>query len=284
MTELSGYQPKEVSQDQDTFTIQLNSGVSVEARRLNEAVTAVDVRALFPEEQMHLIEAAAQKIAISAEFNGGDVDTSDEAPDFTTAYDVITGEQIEGNLPYLWNTYNGAVREIVSNVAGQEVFADQDRAFGINVNIMTLATQKDGYEKHIDSNQWTGLLAVTDINEGDGGELLHFSADDKDKLLSKTLIRKGFLYVFEGHKYHHKVERLSDDAKTPWRITVPMDYDSNQWTTNRPSNMSIIHGKKSTPDSGGMPPSSNGIAARTGNVIEFVPSKPDTSPNAHKTA
>ncbi len=212
---------------------------ALEMVRLNEAVTAVNVESLMPSDWQQKIGNVVKEYGKLVTLKGGVVSTSMEPRTFTTVYTVVKGQDIEANLPWLWRLYQGPFRELVSQVARQEVEVDPDKKFSANINTLTKGTQKDGYELHTDINHWTGLLAVTTMHEGDGGELIHVLPDGTRK---ETRIQAGLLYIFDGRNHPHKVNLLKEEGSADIRITVPMDYVLKGVKVERPKDMEAIFG------------------------------------------
>lgn len=211
----------------------------LEMIRLNEVVTSVNVESLMPLDWQEQVASVVADCGRLVTLPGGKVSTSLEDPGFTTVYRVAKGHDIEDHLPWLWELYQGRFRELVSQVAGQRVVIDKDKKFGANINEITLREQKDGYELHTDINPLTGLLAVTTMHEGDGGELIHVLPDGTR---AETRVKAGWLYIFDGRNHPHKVNLLNPAGSAKTRITVPMDYVFPGWDAKRPGDMEAIFG------------------------------------------
>lgn len=211
----------------------------LEMVRLNEAVTSVNVESLMPPDWQQQIGNVVKEYGKLVTLQGGKVSTSMETDTFTTVYTVVKGQDIESTLPWLWELYRGQFRELVSKVAGQEVVVDADKKFGANINTLTKNTQQDGYELHTDINHWTALLAVTTMNEGDGGELIHVLPDETRR---ETRIQAGLLYIFDGRNHPHKVNLLNPQGSSDTRITVPLDYVLKGVKVERPPDLQAIFG------------------------------------------
>lgn len=192
-----------------------------ELKELNAVVTTTNVKGLMPIDWQQQIDEVVRNYGKLVVLQGGKVSTSLEPPSFATVYTVVKGIDIEDRLPWLMDLYQGPFREMVSKVAGREVVVDGDKKFGVNINHLSLDTQKDGYELHTDINHWTALLAASTMKEGDGGELVHLLPD---KTSVATRICEGWLYIFDGRTHPHKVELLNPKGHSRTRITVPMDY------------------------------------------------------------
>jgi len=214
---------------------------NLEIKRLNEAVWAVNVEHLMPADWKEQINEVVANCSRSVTLVGGEVETSLEDPDFTTFYRVVKGdeEDIENRLPWLWILYQGTFRELVSHVAGHEVIVDPEKEFSVNINQLDRDDQIDGYELHTDTNPWTAMLAVTTMHEGDGGELIHKLPDGT---IRETRIKAGYLYLFDGRNYPHKVYLLNPEGNAKTRTTVPMDYVFPGWNQKRPPKMKKIFG------------------------------------------
>lgn len=206
---------------------------------MNTVVTAANVVPLMPPDWQPQICEVARTNGKLVYFRGGAVSTSLEGEEFVTGYTVVTGPQIELDLPWLWQLYHGSFRKLVSLVTGQEVVVDPDKKFSANINMITLATQRHGYELHTDINPVTGLLPVSTMKKGDGGELLHMLPDGR---MVVTRIKAGWFLIFDGRNHPHKVNPLNPQGGSDTRITVPMDYVFPGWDPKRPGDMDVIFG------------------------------------------
>lgn len=214
--------------------------LGLEMVRLNEAVTAVNVESLMPPDWQHQVHEVVKASGKLVTLQGGAVSTSMETAGFTTVYTVVKGQDIERNLPWLWKLYQEPFRKLVSQVADHEVEVDPHKKFSANINTIHRDSQKDGYELHTDVNPWTGLLAVTTMHKGDGGELIHVLPDGTRR---ETSIQAGWLYIFDGRNHPHKVNLLNPEGSANIRITVPMDYIVRGEKVERPADLDAIFGK-----------------------------------------
>lgn len=210
-----------------------------EIKRLNEAVATVNVSRLLPSKWRQQIDMVVKSFGRLVKLPGGKVSTSLEPSSFITVYKVVKGEDIEENLPWLTNLWQGPFREMASEVAGQEVVVDRDKKFGININNLSLDTQRDGYELHTDKNHWTVMLARDTMRKGDGGELIHVLSDGRRLA---TRIRAGWVYIFDGLNHPHKVELLNPEGRARTRTTVPMDYILKGSTVERTEDFNALFG------------------------------------------
>jgi len=80
-------------------------------------------------------------------------------------YSVIDGHQIRDQLPEVWDLYAGPVRDLVSEIATEEMFPLDNVRAGVNVNVMPPGRSE--YRWHYDR---TPLTAVLYLNEVEGGE------------------------------------------------------------------------------------------------------------------
>lgn len=212
---------------------------SLEIRRLSDVVTAVNVESLMPPDWRQQIDNVVKSCGRLVTLQGGKVSTSLEDSSFTTVYTVVKGIDMEDHLPWLWELYQDSFRGMVSQVAEQEVVVDADKKFGVNINHLSLDTQRDGYELHTDVNHWTALLAASTMDEGDGGELIHVFPNGER---TATRIKKGWLYIFDGRTHPHKVELLNPQGHSRTRTTVPMDYILKGSEVERPADLNAIFG------------------------------------------
>lgn len=215
---------------------------SLEMKRLNEVVTAVNVECLMPPDWRQQIDNVVMSCGRLVTLQGGKVSTSLEDSSFTTVYTVVKGIDMENHLPWLWELYQGSFLGMVAHVAGQKVEVDGDKKFGVNINQLRLDTQRDGYELHTDVNHWTALLAASTMDEGDGGELIHVFPNGER---TATKIKKGWLYIFNGRDHPHKVELLNPKGHSCTRTTVPMDYIIEGSNVERPPDLDAIFGNDS---------------------------------------
>lgn len=80
-------------------------------------------------------------------------------------YSVIEGNEIKDQLPQIWDLYTSRVRDLMSQLCGEEVFPLDNIRAGVNVNIM--APGRSEYRWHYDR---TPATAVIYLNEVEGGE------------------------------------------------------------------------------------------------------------------
>lgn len=80
-------------------------------------------------------------------------------------YSVIDGHQIRDQLPEVWDLYAGPVRDLVSEVATEEMYPLNNVRAGVNVNVMPPGRSE--YRWHYDR---TPMTAVLYLNEVEGGE------------------------------------------------------------------------------------------------------------------
>lgn len=228
----------------------------IEIVQANPAVFVADVRPLMPSDWADQIDEVVRDYGKYSEFRGKSLETSLEPETFITAYRVVNGEIIVGKglLPWLVDLWGKDFCGMVSRAAESEVEPDDDKKFGININTLTIDTQKHGYETHTDANHWTALLARDTMGEQDGGELEHIvggtilrgdNGEFKQVVGGTTFatrVKMGFLYMFNGNEHPHKVRLLKPEGHSPRRTTIPMDYIFRGQSVERSERFDVLFG------------------------------------------
>jgi hypothetical protein len=194
-------------------------------------VAAVDMQESLPDDWKRQILTTVTDKATHYDLPGGAVSTSRAPSDYVTSYEVVIGDVIEEVLPWLMKLYRGQFLEIVEHVSGEILLPSHNVRAGININTIWKATQRDGYENHLDSNPWTGLLAVDSMKIEDGGELVFTHANEHKEPLR---VQAGYLYVFNGRQHLHEVLPL---LKARRRSTVPMNFWTPGEEASRPADL-----------------------------------------------
>jgi hypothetical protein len=152
-------------------------------------------------------------------------------------YDVVTGEVIREELPWLWHLYVTKLTEFATETTGTPMKPSKFPKSAINVNI--LSGTRARYEWHVDSNSLTGLIFVTDHPHGDGGEL----AFDVDGVKMAIPPRSGEMLIFDATEMPHAVFPLTRETK---RLTIPMNFyylDEDEEATRPPDLDRYLYGE-----------------------------------------
>jgi hypothetical protein len=195
---------------------------------INPFAKAVDMRPLlnehYPGWQSTVVEVA--KGAAQKEIKGGSVATSMEPGDHVTYYQPTNGEAIQKELPWFFDLFNREIRHLAARATGDNsLYLGKDYASSLNINYLT----EGDYEKHIDRNPITALLALETLEHGEGGELiLHERRDPQTNrpVGDSHALRPiaGLVYIFDGFTHPHEVTELT--RKKP-RLVAAGDYYNN---------------------------------------------------------
>lgn len=202
---------------------------------IDGAVWSVDIREMMPSSWKEQIDKTVEKHAKHSNLEGGAVSTSLAPKDYVTSYDVVTGDAIEVEMPWLMDLFRGRLRQLTEQLAGRLLVPSENVRAGVNINTMDRATQKSGYELHTDSNPWTVLLARHTMHDGDGGELVFKrSPEEKDVEIGRVQIQEGHVYIFDGQTHPHQVLILTGANR---RSTVPLNYWGPGEEAKRPADL-----------------------------------------------
>jgi hypothetical protein len=142
---------------------------------------------------------------------------------------VADGCAIKMHLPWLWNLYNGVLKEFCATSFRKPIFVANLLHTTININqLMGRGAQ---CEWHVDSNPVTGVLFVTDSDQGLGGSLVF-----KDDLGRRAVVRPkaGMFVCFDARQIPHRVSPLRRDGE---RISLPMNYYDSATDQPRPPDL-----------------------------------------------
>jgi hypothetical protein len=233
----------EATSDFDIANSSEGSKPNVEVTPIVDGVIwRVDARDLLtrvhPNWQELMLKVAER--APETRFNGGEVRTSMEAPDFETSYQPTNGLVIARELPWLFDLYRKDFRDIVAQLTGdRSVHLGTDLAHSLNMNYT--AGLREGehqgrrYELHKDRNPWTFLLGASNVEEGEGGRTLIYEDQEATRLLAALRPQEGFAVVFNGHRPH----RVEEYKGRKGRLVSPGDYYNNSY----PEVVDHIHNK-----------------------------------------
>lgn len=144
---------------------------------------------------------------------------------------VADGLAVKQALPWLWDLYEGLLKEFASRSFNRQLYAANLLHTGININL--LEGRGAQYEWHVDSNPVTGLLFATTAKPGLGGSLVF-----KHKEGHRALVRPvaGRFICFDAREIEHRVAPLRLDGE---RISLPMNYYESQTEQRRPADLDV---------------------------------------------
>ena len=200
----------------------------VKFHRVNPYVVAVDLRPILekhhPYWQGELLEVARQQP--NAVIKPGFDDTSMVEPVKTPTYYQQTRQgAILENLAWVQKLFKHEIRYLA-----ERLMKDRSMRLGVDESALNMNRTTEGpYELHIDRNPITALLGVTDVEEGQGGELVvHERRDEFGRPAGKSFKlrpKAGILYFFKGLDHPHEVTPYS--GLIP-RVVMPGDYYSEK--------------------------------------------------------
>lgn len=172
------------------------------------------------------------QVAAAGLLHGRDVVKKGRGPgsleDETTAgldYRVVTGDEIQRNLPWLWGLYRSRdLVLLVREVVGEPVLPSSFVESAITINYLA---GRRRYEWHLDAQPYVAILFATTHPRSEGGALL---LGDRDKPIAIPPIA-GDLVIFDGSAVPHAVEPLAKDGV---RISIPMVYVPERLAESRP--------------------------------------------------
>lgn len=136
----------------------------------------------------------------------------------------VSGDVVRAALPWLFERYRGAFRELVQSTCDDEVTTARCDRYAVILNVMRGTVMR--YVCHVDSNPVAGLLYVTEHEAG--GELVVGQREDArsvaeveaDALVIRP--RAGRFVTFDGRRHPHYVRPLR--AESDVRVVVAMNY------------------------------------------------------------
>ena len=110
-------------------------------------------------------------------------------------YSVIDGEEIQANLPSIWELYRGPANDLVNEVFGDSLEPLQNTKAGVNVNVMPPGRSE--YRWHYDR---TAVTAILYLNRVEGGE---------------TELYPNYRILLKGNKQHSRLQLTLDRCLQP---------------------------------------------------------------------
>ncbi len=159
-------------------------------------------------------------------------------------YYVINGEEVEQNLPRIWQIYQD-INQLVNQVSQQELTPLSSKLATVNVNIVPPGGE---YRWHYDRNRVTALLFLNNFAAGEiefypnyrilvKNQKIIFLQKYLDAILKNKLLRDlfgkkvsikpglGMIIIMGGNKCLHSVKAVEGDRE---RINLVTSYDSPQ--------------------------------------------------------
>lgn len=150
---------------------------------------------------------------------------------------VVFGEECKQNLLWLWELYTETLPNLILEQSGIRVFSAKDVRSAININC--IYREGSDYEKHVDSNPFTGLLFCCSVYAKTGGELVF---EHPRTGVERIAPQAGLFIGFDARDIPHYVSPL----KKPFRRTsVPMNYYFSPVDQPRPEGLDErLYGEK----------------------------------------
>jgi hypothetical protein len=168
---------------------------------------------LLPDGWVEQVTELGKRSARHVQFDGDCSTTIDGQS--AMEYDVVTGDVIREELPWLWEVYTTQLVSLATITTGQPMKPSVFPKSAININL--LAGSNAHYEWHVDSNTLTGLLFACTFGPDDGGELA-FRLDGE---VSTIPPRTGELLIFDAREAPHAVLPMRRDLL---RVSIPMNF------------------------------------------------------------
>ncbi len=142
---------------------------------------------------------------------------------------VADGRAVKDRLPWLWDLYNGLLKDFCATSFGRPIFPANLLHTAVNIN--QLAGRGAQYEWHVDSNPVTGVLFTTNSGNGLGGSLV-FRHQSGQRAIVRP--RAGTFVCFDARQIEHRVAPLRRHGE---RISVPMNFYDSATDQPRPSDL-----------------------------------------------
>lgn len=183
---------------------------------------------LLPINWCEQIDNVARTLCQRQLLDGKSATSRESDPDVAIELDVVSGEVIARELPWLLDLYRTHFRSLAATVARAQLYPAKDVSSSININRIAGVGRR--YEWHVDSNPITGLLFAASLKEGDGGELLFREGD----FTRRVVPEKGIFLAFDAREVPHRVEPLLRDVV---RLSIPMNYYLSPDIQPRPTDL-----------------------------------------------
>jgi hypothetical protein len=181
---------------------------------------------LFPPDWVGQVAECSSKYSAVHVLDGKSSTSCPLPGSMPTTVEVVAGDTISTRLPWLFALYQGRLRELAALFFGRPLFPSLDITNAININALSGAGAT--YERHVDSNDVTGLLFCTTLGAEDGGRLVFDSESGRIEVVPQC----GTFLAFNATSTPHYVTRIMSDVR---RLSIPMNYyfqDSNQARPN----------------------------------------------------
>lgn len=185
-----------------------------------------DVNDLLPRGWQESLTKIAEESARSRVLQPKSV-TSREA---SSAIDIpvltVPGTVLRQDAPWLVRLYEREFLELAQTLADEPVSSARDERIQVNLNVQRGTSMR--YECHVDSNPIEGLLYVTTLPPGSGGELVvsqfgqAANPEEVDAKAATIFPVAGHLIFFDARAHPHYVRALTKDNSV--RIVAAMNY------------------------------------------------------------
>lgn len=191
----------------------------------------------LPTRWMEDIATLAKHRSKATVLTGGGSTSRERSKGQRLIVNVVDGTAIRERLKWLWELYDGQLKEFSAQSFGRTLFPANLIHTAININV--LQGRGSRYEWHVDSNPVTGLLFATTACEGDGGTLVFRNSAGR---IARVKPKAGTFICFDAREMPHRVAPLRSDAA---RVSLPMNYYESATDQPRPDDLDPeIYGEK----------------------------------------
>lgn len=186
-------------------------------------------RGLLPNDWLRQIDDAIDEHGVETRLSGYSDLSREENDDHVSHVRVVFGEECKDVLPWLWQLYSEILPNLIWEQSGVRVFPANDTRSAININC--IYREGADYEKHVDSNPFTGLLFCCEANSDTGGELVF---ENPKSGVEKVAPQTGLFIGFDARDIPHYVSSLRKKFR---RTSIPMNYYSSPVDQPRPDGL-----------------------------------------------
>lgn len=184
-----------------------------------------DINSLLPRGWQEGILTVAEKAVTKLLFPRS-VTSREGDPDLRIVTLTVSGTTVRDSLPWLYSLYKGLFRDLGQLGLIEPLSTANNDLYGASLNVQRGTEMR--YEAHVDSNPLEGLLYVTDLPKGCGGELVVAnnpkanSIEEIEADCSVIYPVTGNLVYFDARRFPHYVRPLTDPNGV--RIVVAMNF------------------------------------------------------------
>lgn len=185
---------------------------------INSVLAQSDLTAIewLPSDWLEQIDTTIDKHGIETELTGQSALSREDDDDHISYVRVVFGQDCKAALPWLWHIYVNRLPGLIWQQAGVRVYPAVDIRSAININC--IYRQGSDYEKHVDSNPFTGLLFCCSTDGKTGGQLIFEHPSYGEEIVNPS---EGTFIGFDAREIPHYVSPLKEPMR---RTSVPMNY------------------------------------------------------------